>query len=81
MSTNYGKLYKVRATVGVMREMARYELSKVVNKSNPICPEWAKGNRLEESYTTWEFTVSGTPNIGRWRSFGVGNIIEALPNM
>jgi len=64
--------YKVRCTTGIANEMARYECNEIKKVENPQCDEkWVGDEYLEEAYTTYEFTIAGTPNIDRWKSFGV----------
>lgn len=64
-------MYRVETTQPIMDEMARYEGSTVVSKSEPVfCPPWCKGDPdLERMYTRYHFTVRGECNRRRWASF------------
>jgi hypothetical protein len=72
--------YRVRATVSVAEEMARYEGSTILAKSSPKLDSWIRDNPdrdpdfdadLRKNYTTYVFLIQGTPNFGRWRSFDI----------
>lgn len=70
-------IYTVRARECHAVEMARYEGSTIVSKSDPDPDPIFVGTQFEEQYTTYLFVISnpnGLPNIRRWASFGVTDI-------
>jgi hypothetical protein len=69
------KFYKVRTTKALMKEMSRYEGSKVLNSMHRRVPAMWKGDAyLEDAYATYLFIVEGTPNMMRWHSFQVDKL-------
>jgi hypothetical protein len=73
------KKYVVRCTMPIVKEMTRYEGSKIIEQTDPQCEDiWIGDAELEAMYTTWMFVIEGYPVVGRWNSFGVGvNIWES----
>jgi len=68
--------YQVRTTRTVAKEMSRYENNYIVSERYPRCQEQFQGTDLERHYTEYTFVISGEPNVERWLSFGVHNIVR-----
>lgn len=70
--------YRVRCTVQVLCEMARYDGSVVQSATDPELGWHRPGDSIPLAYadectreTTWEFILYGVPTVRRWASFGV----------
>ena len=61
-------MYTVRAKQSVAKEMVRYSGQEILSQYNPqndpALPDM-------EEYRTFEFVISGSPNVSRWKSFGI----------
>lgn len=63
-------MYTVICTKSVAEEMIKYEENSIIKTEFFDVPEWTRDTQeLEKMYARYKFTISGTPNISRWKSF------------